>query len=129
MHFFLLYFLINLCKYSFINYCQQICAISLWFVYQYCSRMFSAYCRTNCYHIVLHRRVSFLGQSAAVPLLPGAFFDCAVRGSYSVPLPCGASAQSCRACGPCSLRTQTAPQIIRTDRTAMYVGDRFVPIL
>lgn len=65
-----------------------------------------------------NRRVPFLGQPAALPVLPGVVPDRAVRGSGGLPVPSGATAQPRRARGAGVVRAAAAAQVVGPERSA-----------
>lgn len=65
-----------------------------------------------------HRRVPFLSQPAALPVLPGAVPDRPVRGGGGLPVPSGATAQPRRARGAGAVRAAAAAQVVGPERSA-----------
>lgn len=70
-------------------------------------------------HLLPDRRVPFLGQPAALPLLPGVVPDSPVRGSAGVPVPRGEASEPRRARGLGPARAAAAAEVVRPERSVM----------
>lgn len=62
------------------------------------------------------RRVPFLGQPAALPVLPGFVPDSPVRGGAGVPIPRGETPEPRRARGLGPARAAAAAEVVRPER-------------
>lgn len=77
-------------------------------------------------HLLSDRRVPFLGQPAALPVLPGFVPDSPVRGSAGVSIPRGETSEPRRTRGLGPARAAATAEVVRPKRSVMWVQRVFL---